>query len=127
MFGNESVLMKPFKGKNVCTNRFHIFKDQDSVDARHERVRGIGNIQQTEWLSMVTASPMTLPPKKYNTYHGGTGGNVIGPVVLQSANMQWNTTWSEKKTHLRKRELHRGRRQAGRGRPRTQAQKTTYR
>ena len=97
MFGNESVLMKPFQGKDKSTKRFHLIKDQDSVDARHERVRGIGNIQQTEWLTMVTATPLTLPPKKYTTYNGGTGGNVIGPVVLQSASAQWNSTWSDKK------------------------------
>ena len=97
MFENENVLTKPFQGKDKCTKRFHLIKDQDSVDARHERVRGIGNIQQTEWLTLVTATPLTLPPKRCTTYNGGAGGNVIGPVVLQNASAQWAATWNEKK------------------------------
>jgi hypothetical protein len=54
---------------------FHASKDQDNVDARHERVRGIGSIHQTESLTLATATPLALPPNIYTTYHGGTGGN----------------------------------------------------
>ncbi len=46
---------------------------------------------------MVTATPMALPPNKYTTYDGGTGGNVIGPVGLQNASARWVLPWSEKK------------------------------
>jgi hypothetical protein len=97
MAGNEALLMKPFAGKDKTTKKIHILKDQDSVDRRHERVRGIGNIQQMETLHLVTATPITLPPMKYEGWPGGTGGNAIGPVVLQGADEQWNATWAEKK------------------------------
>ena len=94
--GTKSALMKPCQGKDKYTNRFHFFKDQDSVDARHDRVRGIGNIQQRV-PHHGAATPLALPTKKYTTYHGGAAGNVIGPVVMQNASAQWTATWHEKK------------------------------
>ena len=108
--GNERVLMMPFQRADKCTNRFHIFKDQDSVDARHERVRGIGNIQQTEYLTMVTATPLALPPKKYTTYHGGTAGNVIGPCGPAERKRAMDRHMEREEAHLRHRTLHRRRR-----------------
>ena len=61
--------MKPFHRKDQCTNALHCFKDQDSVDARREQVRGIGNIQHTEWLTVVTATTLAFPHNKYIAYH----------------------------------------------------------
>ena len=47
---------------------------------------------------MVTQAPLILPPKKYSVFQGGTGGDMIGPVVLPDAAKQWTSTWAEKKT-----------------------------
>ena len=43
-----------------------------SLDARHERVRGVGNIRQTETMLIVSQSQIMLPPVEYATYLGGT-------------------------------------------------------
>ena len=94
-FGNTCVFMKPIQRKDRCTKMCQSCHDQESVDARHERVRGSGNIQKTEWPTLVTATPVTLPPKKYTTYYGGTGGNMIAPVVMQNASTQSSAPWSE--------------------------------
>ena len=62
MTGNRSVFMKPFQGKDKCTTMFHIYNDQDSVEARHERVRDIGNIHQTESLTCHFGDSNTIGP-----------------------------------------------------------------
>ena len=53
--------------------------------------------QSCSLVTLVTATPLALPPKMYTTYHGGTGGNVIGPVALQNASTQWVLPWKDKK------------------------------
>ena len=80
MAGYWRTLLKPFAGKDKVVKKIYIIEDQQSVDQRHERVRGIVNIKQMESL---TSTQLTLPPKKYTHCPGGTGGDVLGPVVLQ--------------------------------------------
>jgi hypothetical protein len=100
MTGNMAALMKPFQGKERASKSLTIIKEQASVDARHERVRGVGNIRQTETMILVSQVPLNLPPQKYKTYWGSTGGEIIGPVVLPPAERQWCTTWATKKLVL---------------------------
>ena len=61
MFGNESVLMTLFQAKDKCSKPTHLSNVKDTVDARHERARGIGNIHQTESRALVTTTPWALP------------------------------------------------------------------
>ena len=72
-------------------------KDLKSLDARHERVRGVANIRQTETMIVMSQCQIVLPPVDYQTYSGGNYGDSIGPVVLTPAEEQWRTTWAEKK------------------------------
>lgn len=97
MTGNVGTLFKAFQGKEKVSKTFTILKDLNSVDARHERVRGVGNIRQTESMLIVSQNQIVLPPVQYQTYSGGTYGDVIGPVVLTPPEQQWRTTWAEKK------------------------------
>jgi hypothetical protein len=46
---------------------------------------------------LVSRASLILPPKKYTTYMGTTGGEIIGPVVLPPPERQWCTTWANKK------------------------------
>ena len=99
--------------------------DLASVDMRHERVRGVGNIKQTETMLVVSQNQFSLP---YQVYTRGTNGDVIGPVALTPAEMQWQATWAEKKADLRAGAPHRGGRQVGGGRARrVQAQEAPHR
>ena len=97
MSGNVSTLFKAFQGKEKATKHFYIVKDLKSLDARHERVRGVGNIRQTETMIVMSQTQITLPPVDYQTYPGGTYGDCIGPVVLTPAEEQWRATWADKK------------------------------
>ena len=49
---------------------FTILKDLVSVDMRHERVRGVGNLKQTEAMLAVSQSQVSLPPVKNQVHHG---------------------------------------------------------
>ena len=97
MSGNVNTLFKAFQGKEKSTNKFYIVKDLKSLDARHERVRGVANIRQTETMVVMSQAQITLPPVEYNTYSGGTYGDSIGPVVLTPPEEQWRAPWGVKK------------------------------
>ena len=97
MSGNVNTLFKVFQGKEKATKTFFVTKDLKSLDARHERVRGVANIRQTETMIALTQSAMILPPVDYQTYNGGSYGDLIGPVILTPAEEQWRATWAEKK------------------------------
>jgi hypothetical protein len=97
MSGNVNTLFKVFQGKEKATKTFFVTKDLKSLDARHERVRGVANIRQTETMIVMSQTQITLPPVDYQTYPGGTYGDCIGPVVLTPAEEQWRATWADKK------------------------------
>ena len=79
---NMRNLYSSFQNKTKVSEMFTVLKDVASMDAGHERVRGVGNIRQRETMLSITQNQLTLPLVKYQTYHGGTYGDVIGPVVL---------------------------------------------
>ena len=87
MTGNVGTLLKQFQTKDKVSKTFTVLKDLASVDKRHERVRGVGNIKQTETMLVVSQNQINLPPVEYQKYTGGTSGDVIGPVVLTAAEM----------------------------------------
>ena len=128
MTGNVGALLKQFQTKDKVSKTFTVLKDLASVDKRHERVRGVGNVKQTETLLVVSQNQINLPPVKYQEFTGSTNGDVIGPVVLAPPDTQWQATWAEKKD-LRAGSAHRSGRQVGSGRARrfAQAQKAPYR
>ena len=97
MTGNVATMYKAFQSKEKVSKSFIVLKDVNSVDSRHERVRGVGNIRQTETLLIVSQNQITVPPVQYQTYSGGTYGDVIGPIVLTMPEHQWRANWSEKK------------------------------
>ena len=97
MSGNVGAMLKAFNGKDKVSKTFTVLKDLASVDKRHERVRGVGNVKQTETLLVVSQNQINLPPVKYQQFTGGTNGDVIGPVVLAPPETQWQATWAEKK------------------------------
>ena len=76
---------------------FSILKDLASVGMRHERVRGVGNIKQTETMLVVSQNQINLPPTKYQVYPRDMNGDVVGPVVLSPAEVQWQATRAESK------------------------------
>ena len=47
MTGNVGTLLKQFQSKDKVSKTFTVLKDLASVDKRHERVRGVGNVKQT--------------------------------------------------------------------------------
>ena len=127
MTGNVGTLLKQFQTKDKVSKTFTVLKDLASVDKRHERVRGVGNVKQTETLLVVSQNQINLPPVKYQQFTGGTNGDVIGPVVLAPPETQWQATWAEKRD-LRAGAAHRGGRQVGSGRARRiQAQEAPHR
>ena len=97
MSGNVGAMRKAFNSKDKVSKTFTVLKDLASVDKRHERVRGVGNVKQTETLLVVSQNQINLPPVKYQQFTGGTNGDVIGPVVLAPPETQWQATWAEKK------------------------------
>jgi hypothetical protein len=128
MTGNVGTMLKAFHSEDKVSKTFTVLKDLASVDKRHERVRGVGNVKQTETLLVVSQNQINLPPVKYQQFTRGTNGDVIGPVVLAPPETQWQATWAEKKD-LRAGSAHRSGRQVGSGRARrfAQAQKAPYR
>ena len=48
MTGNVGTLLKQFQTKHKVSKTFTVLKGLASVDKRHERVRGVGNVKQTE-------------------------------------------------------------------------------
>ena len=59
------------QSKGQLSKSLTVLKDVNSVDSKHERVRGVGNIRQTETLLIVSQNQITVPPVKYQTYPGG--------------------------------------------------------
>ena len=57
--------------KDKVPKSLTVLKDVNSVDSKHERVRGVGSIRQTETLLIVSQNQITVPPVKYQTYPGG--------------------------------------------------------
>ena len=93
MTGNVGTMLKAFQSKGKVSKTFTVLKDLASVDMRHERVRGVGNIKQTETMLVVGQNQINLP---YQVYTGGTNGDAIGPAVLTPSAMQWQATWAER-------------------------------
>ena len=88
-------LTKPFDGKKKVVKEFRVYKEEESVLRRYQRVRGVGTVQLDDRLHIVTRSMLQVPPKKFLEYGGSTAGSMIGPVVMPS--QVWEMTWEEKK------------------------------
>ena len=80
-------MLKAFQSKDKVSKTFTVL-DLASVDMRHERVRGVGNIKQTETMLVVSQNQINL---QYQVYTRGNG-DAIGPVVLTPSEMQWQAT-----------------------------------
>ena len=55
-----SNLMKPFPA-NKAVKEFTVFKDEESVLARYEKVRGVATVQLNEGLHIVSSAPLSWP------------------------------------------------------------------
>ena len=88
-------LMKPFPAKKAV-KEFKVFKDEESVLARYEKVRGVGTVQLNEGLHLVSRAPLqSVTPKKFMQYLGSTAGDMIGPVIMPPS--PWTLSWPAKK------------------------------
>ena len=69
--GDGRTRNTPGQSKDKVSKSLTVLKDVNRVDSKHERVRGVGNIRQTETLLIVNQNQITVPPVKYQTYPGG--------------------------------------------------------
>jgi hypothetical protein len=95
--GNLGELLRPFAGKLKSVKSFVLWRDEDSYQARHRRVRGIGSCQLQEGLHIVSADVPALRPVKFNTYKGTTAGTMIGPIIMPEPASLWQASWPVKK------------------------------
>ena len=75
-------ILAPFAKKEKVVKPFLLYKEEDSMMSRYQRVRGVGTIELGEGLHILTREPLTIPLKKFLEYHGSTAGDMIGPIVM---------------------------------------------
>ena len=96
--GNQNELLKPFAGKPKSVKTFMLWRDEDSLTQRLQRVgTGIGTYRQHEHMFVVSALMPALKATKLQNYKGSTGGTVIGPIVLPDLSLLWHCRWLTKK------------------------------
>ena len=96
--GNQQELLKPFTGKQKTVKHFTLWRDEDSLTQRYQRVKGgIATYRQEEHLYIVSASTPALKPTKFQHYKGSTAGSMIGPIMMPSSASLWQRPWPVKK------------------------------
>ena len=91
---NQAQLMKPFPAKKAV-KEFRVFREEESVLRRYEKVRGVCTVTLDEGLHLVSRAPLSVPPRKFIEYLGSTAGSMIGPVMMPSS--PWTVSWPDKK------------------------------
>ena len=91
---SHGQLMKPFPSKKAV-KEFRVYREEESVLRRYEKVRGVGTVTLDEGLLLVSRVPLSVPPKKFVEYSGSTAGSMIGPVMMPSS--PWTVSWPDKK------------------------------
>jgi len=96
--GNQQELLKPFASKLKSVKLFTLWRDEDSMTQRLQRVKGgIATYRQEEHLYIVSASTPALKPTKFQHYTGSTAGSMIGPIIMPSSDALWTRPWPVKK------------------------------
>jgi hypothetical protein len=96
--GNQQDLLKPFASKPKSVKIFTLWRDEDSMIQRLQRVKGgIATYRQEEHLYIVSASTPALKPTKFQHYKGSTAGSMIGPIIMPSSDALWTRPWPVKK------------------------------
>jgi hypothetical protein len=100
--GNENALMKAFTksdGRTMKKEKTLTFVhfEEDSLKARRCAVRGVGTIQQTEFLWVVAHSAMLGPERARKHFSGTTHGDTLGPVKLPASADLWHLSVADKK------------------------------
>ena len=96
--GNQQDLLKPFASKPKSVKIFTLWRDEDSMIQRLQRVKGgIATYRQEEHLYIVSASTPALKPTKFQNYKGSTAGSMIGPIIMPSLDGLWTRSWPVKK------------------------------
>ena len=90
---NQAQLMKPFPAKKAV-KEFRVFREEESVLRRYEKVRGVGTVTLHEALHLASHAPLSVPVKKFIQYLGSTAGSTIGPVLMTTP---WTVSWPDKK------------------------------
>ena len=85
--------------KNMEKNKktFYVFYEEESLNQRRERSRGIGSVDQTEWVHVFTKKVLDGTSKDNVKFTGTTAGNVIGPVGMLDYEKVWRATYEQKK------------------------------
>ena len=67
--GNQQDFLKPFTAKQKTVKHFTLWRDEDSLTQRYQRVKGgIATYRQEEHLYIVSASAPALKPTKFQHY-----------------------------------------------------------
>ena len=72
--------------------------DEESVRSRKILTRGMGTLQQLEFMHVFSKDPLDIPEVKRPLYPGTNQGTSIGPVVLERfEDMDWQMTLEDKR------------------------------
>ena len=88
------------KNMHKQKKRLHIIYEEQSLLARKERAKGLGTLDQTERLYIVTRHALSVSTKDKRKFPGTTIGNVVGPIALPDVDSLWTLTFEEKKRFL---------------------------
>jgi len=96
--GNQAELLKPFQGQQKSVKTFLLWRDEDSLTQRLQRVKGgIGSCRQWEQLHVVSRSPPAVLPMKFQNFKSSTAGTMMGPIVLPDYITCCQATWVQNK------------------------------
>ena len=92
--GNQADLLKPFQSKQKTVKTFLLWRDEDSVTQRLQRVKGgIGSCRQSEQLHLVCATVPAVVPVKFQNFKGSSAGTMMGPIILPDYATSWQAPW----------------------------------
>ena len=98
--GNKSCFVGAFPGLQKEVRHINVVYDQDSLEARLDKVRGYLPVNQLERIYMITRGIIKMPDRKSLHFSGTNRGNSIGPVAMPSYDEQeavWRAPMKQKK------------------------------
>ncbi len=87
--GIQNELLRPFAGKDKSVKTYMIHKDEESMMQRYGKVMGVATIRLEETLTVLSAKKLALSRQKFQQFNGSTAGSMLGPVLMQSLERNW--------------------------------------